>query len=78
MKKEILSHTLHKALRDGYVKGLRARRGFEVHMEWKDGRLILASILSHLGNTCRIKITEKISFHQGIEILIYYSINQIQ
>lgn len=39
---------------EGFVKGLRARGGFEVSMKWKDGRVEEAEIISLNGGLCRI------------------------
>jgi alpha-L-fucosidase 2 len=47
---------LPKAWPSGIVKGLQAKGGFEVGMEWKKGKLTKATILSKLGKTCRIRV----------------------
>lgn len=41
----------------GSVKGLRARGGFEVNMNWNDNTITNAEITSLNGNTCRIRTT---------------------
>ena len=40
---------------EGKVKGLRARGGFEVSMQWKEGTLQQAEILSTIGGVLRIR-----------------------
>jgi alpha-L-fucosidase 2 len=40
---------------NGKVRGLRARGGFEVSIDWEQGRLVSAEITSDLGKVCRIK-----------------------
>jgi alpha-L-fucosidase 2 len=50
---------LPRAWRTGSVRGLRARGGFELDIDWKDGRLARAEIRSRLGRTCAIRYGEK-------------------
>ena len=41
--------------KDGSVKGLVARGGFEIDMDWKDGQLTKAVIRSPHGGTCLLR-----------------------
>jgi alpha-L-fucosidase 2 len=42
----------------GRFRGLRARGGFEVSVEWKDGKVVTAEIKSLLGHPCRVRFGE--------------------
>lgn len=53
--------SLPDAWSTGFVKGLRARGGFQVKVAWKDHRLAKATIKSSLGNQCRIRINQPIT-----------------
>jgi len=50
---------LPSALPDGEVRGLCARGGFEINMQWKAGELQQVNILSKAGGPCIIKYKEK-------------------
>ena len=50
---------LPQAWPDGYIHGLVARGGFEVDIDWKEGKLQGVSILSKLGNKCSLRYGAK-------------------
>jgi len=50
---------LPDAWKNGKVSGLRARGGFQVDENWKDGKLISATIHSDLGEPCSVSYRGK-------------------
>ena len=50
---------LPSSWRNGHVTGLRARGGFEVAIQWQDGQLQAATIISHLDNPLTFQTAER-------------------
>jgi alpha-L-fucosidase 2 len=55
----VLLPALPKAWAEGSVKGLCARGGFVVDMEWDAGKLTSCRVLSKNGGTCTIRYNGK-------------------
>ena len=51
---------LPKAWATGHFIGLRARGGFEVDAEWRDGLLQAVRVKSLLGNSCRLRLGDTV------------------
>ena len=47
----------------GYVNGLRARGGFTLDFQWKDGKLREATIYSKLGGRCHVRYRSPVKVH---------------
>ena len=56
---------LPDAWSSGKVKGLKARGGFEIDMEWEKGKLKTAIIHSELGGDCRVSTGKTIKLQNG-------------
>lgn len=77
---------LPNALPNGSVKGLKARGGFEIDMDWKNSKLTKLTVKSTLGGNARIRVAKdvhlksKTSFTsaKGENTNEYYQINPIK
>ncbi len=58
---------LPKSWQNGSITGLCARGGFEVSMEWKDGKLLHAELLSLQGNPCCLRTAGIVSVYRKDE-----------
>lgn len=60
---------LPTAWKDGRVKGLRARGGFEItDMQWKDGRIVSVKVKSTLGGNLRLRSASALKYADGQEL----------
>ncbi|MDQ0065110.1 glycoside hydrolase family 95 protein [Chryseobacterium lathyri] len=77
---------LPDALPNGFVKGLKARGGFEVDIEWKNSKLTKLVVKSALGGNARIRIARDIQLKSKISLTSatgensnpYYQVNAIK
>ena len=77
---------LPDALPNGSVKGLKARGGFEIDMDWKNSKLTKLTIKSTLGGNARIRLPKDsqlkskttLSPTKGENLNEYYQVNPIK
>jgi alpha-L-fucosidase 2 len=51
----VLLPALPEQWQTGAVEGLRARGGYEIDMDWKDGKLSKALLKANYDHTCRLR-----------------------
>jgi len=69
--------------KDGSISGLRARGGFELSMQWKNGEIAKTTIKSTLGGNCRVRSYSPLK-GKGLNVAkgenpnIFYRVAEIQ
>jgi alpha-L-fucosidase 2 len=66
---------LPDAWKNGSVKGLKARGGFEVDIEWDNGEIKKVVIKSNLGGNCRLRVPNELVFRDGTALIPASGIN---
>ncbi|RIV23782.1 glycoside hydrolase family 95 protein [Fibrisoma montanum] len=61
--------------KDGSVKGLRARGGFELDYTWKDGRLTQLTVRSQRGGNCRLRVYSPLKPTGGAKLTTAKGVN---
>ena len=51
---------LPAAWQKGCIHGIVARGGFEINIDWQNGRLLNMTVLSKLGNPCKLRYGDKV------------------
>lgn len=77
---------LPDALASGKITGLKARGGFEVDIEWKDGKLKKLIVQSTIGGNCRLRLSDQVSLNGNANLLKskgentnkFYQVNKIK
>ncbi|WP_231425288.1 MULTISPECIES: glycoside hydrolase N-terminal domain-containing protein [Pedobacter] len=60
---------LPDALKNGFVKGLQARGGFELDIEWMSGKLKKLTIKSKIGGNCRLRIADGTRLNGNVALI---------
>ena len=59
---------LPKSWKDGGVTGLRARGGFKVDMEWRDGRVVSYRVSHPVPSLVKVKVNGQISIVKAVKL----------